>query len=96
MRESETAMRESETAMLSVTDLRDLLEKQNYRCAVTGAPLTPENVGLDHIVPITRGGANSIKNCQFVLATINAAKGTHTSREFIELCHRVAEHHDRQ
>ena len=51
---------------------RDLLIKQNYRCAITGEILTPgDNCSLDHILPISLGGNDDINNCQWVSKSIN-------------------------
>jgi phenylalanyl-tRNA synthetase beta subunit len=41
---------------LGIKELREILDRQNYKCALTGRPLTPDNCAMDHIVPLSRGG----------------------------------------
>ena len=72
------------------TRLRELLIKQEYRCALTGRPLTPETAGVDHIVPLSRGGTHTIDNLWIVLRDVNRMKGTMTGAEFIDLCREVS------
>ena len=70
------------------------LEKQGYRCALTGEALTPENAGLDHKTPISRGGSHSISNVEIITQRVNAAKGSMTREEFIQLCMDVVAYHN--
>lgn len=44
-------------------------------CAYSGLPLTPEEMQLEHIVPLSAGGANHITNMVFVHGDLNASKG---------------------
>lgn len=44
-------------------------------CAYSGLPLTPEHTQLEHIVPLSAGGANHITNMVFVHGDLNASKG---------------------
>ena len=69
-----------------------LLERQQYRCALTARALTPETASLDHIVPVCRGGEHRIENTQVLEHSINRAKGTLTNDEFIALCGEVWRH----
>lgn len=70
--------------------LREILERQGYRCALTGIELTPETANVDHIVPLSRGGPHAPSNAQVILDYVNKAKGTMTNEEFIEMCCAVA------
>lgn len=72
--------------------LLDLAKRQNYRCAITGRELTPETASLDHIVPLSRGGAHVLSNIWLVDQKVNFAKGTMTYGEFVQLCRDVVEH----
>ncbi len=69
-----------------------LLERQQYRCALTDRALTPDTASLDHIVPLSRGGEHTIGNTQALDRTVNRAKGTLTNDEFIALCGEVWRH----
>lgn len=70
--------------------LRQLVEAQEFRCALSGVELTPEVAEADHIDPLCNGGTNTMENMQIVHATINTMKGTLTQEEFIGWCKRVA------
>lgn len=63
-----------------------LIERQRFRCALSGWPLTPQTAALDHIVAVTRGGQHQIDNVQVLHRDVNRAKGTMTNEEFIALC----------
>jgi len=67
----------------------DLLERQRFRCALTGRALTPESAALDHIVPIRCGGEHVIENAQVLHKDVNRAKGSMTTEAFVALCGEV-------
>ncbi len=75
--------------------IRRLVEMQDYRCALTGIPLAPDDANLDHIVPIAAGGKHQMNNVQVVHKTINQMKSTLAQDEFVEWCRHVVEHADR-
>lgn len=68
-----------------------LLERQGYRCALTGRQLTPETAALDHIIPIKYGGEHVIENTQVLHKDVNRAKNSMTNVEFAQMCEEVAE-----
>lgn len=74
---------------LSVPGLLALLDRQQYRCALSGRKLVPENTSLDHMVPVSRGGGHTIENAQALANEVNRAKHTLTNEEFIRLCRDV-------
>jgi hypothetical protein len=80
---------------IKVPEIMALLERQNFRCALTGQHLNPSNASLDHVIPVSRGGAHTIENMQVVLTSANHAKGTMTQDEFIQLCREVVAGADR-
>lgn len=73
----------------SVSELVELVVKQDYRCALSGKELSPSDSSLDHIVPFSRGGSDMPENLQWLHKSVNQAKGSMTNDEFIELCRRV-------
>jgi len=77
---------------VSIDTVLRLLEFQNFRCALTGRPLTPQTAALDHIVPTRFGGRHVIENTQVLHKDTNRAKGSLTSDEFIQLCREVIIH----
>lgn len=76
--------------------LAQLMERQGYKCALTGEELTPKTSGLDHIVPVKLGGENTIENVQFVTRDVNKMKNTLSQSEFVSICRKVVEWQDRQ
>ena len=74
----------------------DLINKIGNKptCAITGVPIDlskPETYSLDHIIPRSRGGENSLDNCQLVTRQVNQAKSDLTTEEFVLLCKQVVE-----
>lgn len=70
--------------------LLNLLDSQQHRCALTGRKLEPEVAALDHVMPLGRGGVNDMTNVAIVHRDVNAAKGSMTREEFVEMCREVA------
>ncbi len=64
----------------------ELIERQNYRCAISGRELTPETASLDHKIPLSKGGDHSLANIWIVHVHVNSAKGTMTIEEFVAMC----------
>ncbi|MBL8021327.1 MAG: HNH endonuclease [Leptospirales bacterium] len=63
-----------------------LLEKQNYRCPISGRELTPENCMAAHKVPIRKGGEHRPENIYLVTDAVNQIKRQLTDDELLELC----------
>ena len=82
---------ESKSVGTPVTMARvlDLLESQQFRCALSGRELNPQNAALDHVVPIRCGGQHVIENTQVLHKHVNRAKGSLARAEFIDMCHEV-------
>jgi len=79
---------------ITATQVLELVERQDYRCAISGRKLTPETASLDHIVPFSRGGEHNISNVWVVDHQVNIAKGTMTLEEFMAMCRDVINHQD--
>ena len=73
----------------SSVELRKLIAEQDYRCALSGVEMTPDDAELDHIDPIENGGSNEINNLQWLHKDVNRAKGTMSQDEFLLICKRV-------
>ena len=76
----------------TTAQLMGLLEKQGYKCALTGMVLTPETASPDHVEPVSCGGSHAPQNLQWVHTTINKMKSTLTQTEFVEFCSKVTAH----
>lgn len=66
--------------------LEALIEKQEYKCAITGLLLTPDTASCDHIVAIKKGGQNAMSNIQVVHKDVNRIKGTLSMEELQHWC----------
>lgn len=92
MRELRGSQTPTSNETATVTKLMEQLERQDYRCALSGVQLTPDRkTQLDHCVPVADGGTHDISNLQWVDENVNRAKGTMAQDEFIQMCRRVAE-----
>lgn len=56
------------------SEFRELCIKYGNRCLRCGAQ--PEKLSADHVIPLSRGGANSIDNIQPLCLTCNLSKST--------------------
>jgi 5-methylcytosine-specific restriction endonuclease McrA len=72
-----------------------MLERQSYRCALSGRILAPDTSSLDHIIPVSRGGQHRLENAQMLHVEVNRAKAALTNPEFIALCREVVAWADR-
>jgi len=78
--------------------VQDIINKfgENPVCYLTGTPINiyqPRTYQFDHIVPISRGGDNSIENLGICTKLANLAKTNMTHQEFIQLCKQVVDYH---
>jgi len=83
---------------LTVETLLSVLERQNYKCALSGIDLTcklskgtkyPTNVSVDRIIP---GGPYTVDNIQLVCRALNSWRADLSIDDFVEWCRRVVEH----
>jgi len=64
--------------------LKDILEKQNYRCVYTNIPLVVgRNASIDHIIAKSKGGQDAVENFQWVHLWINKMKNDKPHDEFV-------------
>lgn len=75
----------------------DILKRlvSNPNCELTGRPLDIQNTHswhLDHIIPRSKGGSNTLDNCQIVCRQANVAKSNLLPEEFLQLCNDVIKH----
>lgn len=78
-------------------NVKDFIERfgEVDECYLTGRPIdinNPRTYQLDHIVPKSKGGSNSIDNCGITTREANNAKGYQSLEEFLLLCYDVLVH----
>ena len=77
--------------------VKELLEKigETPVCYLTGIPIDlnkPRTYQLDHIIPVSRGGPNTLENCGLTSRNANQAKSDMSIDEFINLCKQILTH----
>jgi 5-methylcytosine-specific restriction endonuclease McrA len=60
---------------------RSIRERDGNRCQYTGRVLRPDEGSLDHVVPRSRGGANSWENLVWAAKEVNQRKGDRLPHE---------------
>lgn len=82
------------TIFFTLNELKSKLGK-HPKCYLTGKLIDlnkPNTYSLDHIIPVSRGGENSLKNLALMSKDVNQAKWNLTLDEFIKLCNDVVNH----
>ena len=59
-----------------------LIQRQDFRCASCNKDITQDN-HLDHMIPLSRGGTNSMDNVQYLCSVCNLTKGKKTPLEWV-------------
>jgi 5-methylcytosine-specific restriction endonuclease McrA len=93
-RQARTRKTARDKGRVAVAEVLQIIERQSYRCSLSGRLLTPQTACLDHIVPVSRGGKHQLENAQVLHKDVNRAKGTLRNEEFIQLCREVVAHAD--
>lgn len=81
--------------------VQDVINKfgEHPMCYITGEKINiyePRTYNFDHIIPVSRGGDNSIDNLGICTKQANAAKSDMTYDELIVFCNKVIEHNKLQ
>jgi 5-methylcytosine-specific restriction endonuclease McrA len=71
--------------VLKPMELWGLLKRQRMLCALTGRMLNRDNISLDHIVPLSKGGSNEPNNLRFVHIDSNTFKMDMDDSDLLEL-----------
>jgi 5-methylcytosine-specific restriction endonuclease McrA len=67
---------------------KGVARRDRYICQYTGTNLSKENLTIDHIIPKSRGGKSSWKNCVCASKSVNRIKANKTPEEAgLELLH---------
>ena len=60
---------------------KNIRERDGNRCQYTGKLLTPDEGSLDHVLPRSRGGADTWENLEWSSKDVNARKGNRLPHE---------------
>ena len=71
--------------LLKPMELWGLLKRQRMLCGLTGRRLNRDNISLDHIVPLSKGGSNEPSNLRFVHIDANTFKMDMDDSDLLEL-----------
>jgi hypothetical protein len=66
-------------------------------CYLTGRSIDYEDTAsynLDHVIPNSKGGSNSLDNCGLACKSVNQAKSDLSVEEFFQLCIDVVKHNN--
>jgi len=77
--------------VVTAKKLHDMIIRQRHQCNLSGLPLTVDHAALDHITPISEGGAHKMSNLQWLDPRINSMKGTMNQTEFMILCEAITQ-----
>ena len=78
---------------VTASGIRQKMQEQGWRCALSGVDLSQsaKDTELDHIVPLSKGGAHVLSNVQLVHRIPNAMKRTMTEQVFLQWCRKIVE-----
>lgn len=71
---------------LSAGELWVIAKKQRLICPISGIKLNGDNLSVDHITPISKGGSNLPDNVRLVHKWVNFMLHTHSDEEFFTMC----------
>ena len=80
--------------MFSIDELIEHIG-DNPKCYLTGKEIDlskSSSYSLDHIVPRSKGGDNSLENCGLACREANEAKSDQNLEDFIDMCQAVVNH----
>ena len=82
----------SELGLPIISEIRGMLCEQDFKCAITGRALEPENTTGDHIIPLSRKAlkpAAGPENVWLVDKSVNKLKSNLTYEELLQLAKEI-------
>ncbi len=72
-----TAKISSSDNTVTAVAMKELMLKQDNRCAICGTSFSKRKPHLDHIIPISKGGKHTLSNVQWLCYICNIRKSNH-------------------
>lgn len=66
------------------------------KCAICGSYVNFDDMTVDHIVPLSRGGTNAMRNLRLACRTCNRSKGNLSDEEFCRLAFKIIVNYKRK
>lgn len=79
---------------ITVYDMRDVYNKQNHMCAITGLPLYFRPVKVASLDRINNSGNYDIDNIQWVHKDINRMRNSYSMEYFLKMCKAVVDYQE--
>lgn len=80
---------------IEIEDIQYLFEKQDFRCAISGAPIDWSNVGSIHTASIDRIDSSvgyEKENIHLVHKDVNMMKQSYSLDFFIDMCNKISDY----
>lgn len=81
--------------LLTAFDLWKIAKKQKLICPFTGFKLTKENMSVDHVLPVSKGGSNHPSNIRLIHKWVNLMLGVHSDDDFLKMCQIIIDYKNR-
>jgi len=75
-------------------NLFGIAKKQKLICPLSGRKLTSQNLSVDHILPQSKGGTNTVDNIRLTDKFVNICKNALSDEDFIKLCREVVDYQE--
>lgn len=79
----------TEHKLIAPHDKRRIYDRQNGLCAYCGQHRNIKHMTVDHIIPLSKGGTDSLDNLQCACKMCNRIKDNMLPLEFSEHIHRI-------
>ena len=77
------ALKKNAGGTYTIEDFHNLCDSLNWQCAYCGKQITEDTATRDHVMPVSRGGNNSIDNILPACFSCNASKNNKTKEEYL-------------
>ena len=71
---------------------RHVFNKQNGKCSMCGQKLSYLKFTIDHIVPVSKGGKNTLENMEAMCDTCNRMKADMLKQDFLQHIEKIYKH----